>query len=181
PEMLVHTDWPTYKAADLADPQADAEMLWVIDLIEQIRSLRAEVHVPVGAKIPLIQIELDDAGQGALDRNRSLIERLARVPEFLTAEVAPKGSVTLPVQGGTFCLPLAGVIDVAEEKARLDKALGKLTKEMGGLKGKLGNEKFLANAPEEVVAENRTRLEDLEAEAAKLTAAAARLAEMGEG
>ncbi|MEM6391041.1 MAG: hypothetical protein AAF825_14465, partial [Pseudomonadota bacterium] len=61
------------------------------------------------------------------------------------------------------------------------KALGKLTKEMGGLKGKLGNEKFLANAPEEVVAENRTRLEDLEAEAAKLTAAAARLAEMGEG
>ncbi|MEM8870563.1 MAG: valine--tRNA ligase [Pseudomonadota bacterium] len=178
PKMLVHTDWPTYSAADLADAAADAEMAWVIDLIEQIRSVRAETHVPVGAKVPLIQIELDAAGQDALNRNRSLIERLARVPEFLTADVAPKGAVTLPVQGGTFCLPLADVIDVAAEKSRLTKALAKLEKESGALAGKLNNQKFLANAPEDVVDEARSRLTDLEAELEKLQAAQTRLADM---
>ncbi len=177
PKMLVHTDWPTY-TTDIADPAADAEMLWVIDLIDQIRSVRAETHVPVGAKIPLIQVELDAAGRGALDRNRSLIARLARVSAFESAAAAPKGAVTLPVPGGTFCLPLADVIDIAAEKARLDKATGKLSKEMGGLKGKLGNQKFLANAPEAVVDEARTRLDELEAEAAKLQAALTRLKDM---
>ena len=153
-------------------------MGWVIGLIEDIRSVRAETHVPVGAKIPLIRLELDAAGQAALERNSALIERLARVSEFQTAETAPKGAVTLPVQGGTFCLPLADVIDVDAERTRLEKAVGKLQKEMGGLKGKLNNAKFIANAPEEIVDEARARLEDLEAEAAKLDAAQKRLAEM---
>ncbi|MSU88631.1 valine--tRNA ligase [Rhodobacteraceae bacterium 2CG4] len=178
PKMLVHTDWPEYTEADLANAEADAEMGWVIGLIEDIRSVRAETHVPVGARIPLIRLELDAAGQAALERNRALIERLARVSQFQTAEAAPKGAVTLPVPGGTFCLPLADVIDLDEERARLEKAVGKLQKEMGGLKGKLNNAKFIANAPEEIVDEARARLEDLEAEAAKLAAAQKRLAEM---
>ncbi|NNU81351.1 valine--tRNA ligase [Halovulum dunhuangense] len=175
-KMLVHADWPTYTASQLADAEADAEMGWVIGLIEDIRSVRAETRVPVGAKVPLIQLDLDAAGQAALARNRALIERLARVSEFQTAAAAPKGAVTLPVPGGTFCLPLADVIDLDEERARLEKALGKLQKEMGGLKAKLSNEKFVANAPEEVVDEARARLEELEADEAKLNAAGARLA-----
>ncbi|MHA3913755.1 valine--tRNA ligase [Halovulum sp. GXIMD14793] len=177
-KMLVHADWPGYTAADLVDAEADAEMSWVIDLIEQIRSVRAEMRVPAGAKIPLIQLSLDDRGQGALDRNKALVERLARVPEFQTADSAPKGAVTLPVEGGIFCLPLADHIDVAEEKARLEKGLQKLDKEIGGLKDKLANEKFIANAPEEVVAENRNRLEAAGEEAAKMRAAVERLAAM---
>ncbi|MBD3624384.1 MAG: valine--tRNA ligase, partial [Rhodobacteraceae bacterium] len=139
PKMLVHTDWPEYSEADLANAEADAEMGWVIGLIEDIRSVRAETHVPVGAKIPLIRLELDAAGQAALERNSALIERLARVSEFQTAETAPKGAVTLPVQGGTFCLPLADVIDIAAERTRLEKAVGKLQQEMGGLNGELNN------------------------------------------
>ena len=146
-KMLVHADWPTYTAADYADAEADAEMGWVIGLIEDIRSVRAETHVPVGAKVPLIQVELDEAGGRALERNRALIERLARVAEFQTADAPPKGAVTIPVQGGLFCLPLADVIDIAAERARLDKATDKLGKEMGGLEKKLSNEKFIANAP----------------------------------
>ncbi len=177
-KMLVHADWPTYTEAELANAEADREMGWVIDLIEQIRSLRAETHVPVGAKIPLIQLDLDAAGQGALERNWPLIARLARISELEHREVAPKGAVTLPMPGATFCLPLADVIDIAEEKARLEKALGKLGKERGGLAGKLGNAKFVANAPEEVVTEARTRLEELTAEIDKLNAAQSRLAEM---
>ena len=178
PKMLVHAAWPTYSTADMADAEADAEMGWVITLIEDIRSVRAETHVPVGAKVPLIQIELDAAGAGALERNRALIERLARVEEFQTADAPPKGAVTLPVQGGLFCLPLAGVIDVAEERARLEKAVDKLGKEIAGLEKKLANDKFVANAPEEVVDEARARLDDLQEEAAKLRAAQTRLKDL---
>ena len=174
---LVHGDWPTY-GPEVADADADAEMGWVIGLIEDVRSARAQLRVPAGAKLPLIELSLDGPGRARLDRNRDLIARLARVSEFEMAETAPKGAVTLPVEGGAFCLPLDGVIDVAEEKARLEKAMGKLQKEMGGLKGKLSNEKFLANAPEEVVDEQRTRLEAAEDEATKLEAALGRLAEM---
>ncbi|MEO0911799.1 MAG: valine--tRNA ligase [Pseudomonadota bacterium] len=177
--MLVHEDWPTYTSAELSDPEADREMRWVVELIEQIRSLRAEVRVPVGAKIPLIQLDLDVAGQGALERNWPLIQRLARITEIERLDAAPKGAVTLPMPGGTFCLPLADVIDIAEEKARLAKAKGKLEKEKGGLSGKLGNAKFIANAPEEVVDEARTRLEELEAEIDKLAQAETRLEAMG--
>ncbi|MEO0387875.1 MAG: class I tRNA ligase family protein, partial [Pseudomonadota bacterium] len=176
PQVLALTPWPEPGA--IATPEADREMLWVIDLIEQIRSVRAETHVPVGARIPLVQLDLDAAGQGALDRNWSLISRLARVPAVTAAEDAPKGAVTLAVPGGTFCLPLADVIDIGAEMARLAKTLTKLGKEREGLSKKLGNAKFLQNAPEEVVDETRTRLEGLMAEIAKLDAAKTRLATM---
>ncbi len=81
--------------------------------------------------------------------------------------------------GGTFALPLAGVIDIAEEKARLEKALGKLAKELGGLRGRLNNPKFVASAPDEVVAEATENLAAREEEEGKLKAALARLAEIG--
>ena len=176
--MLIHQDWPTF-GADLADADADAEMAWVIGLIESIRSARAELGVNAGAKLPLIQLELDVVGQGRLDRNRALIARLARVSEFDAADSAPKGSVTLPVAGGAFCLPLADVIDVAAEKARLEKGLAKLDKELGGLRGKLTNKKFTANAPDHVVEDQKSRLAAAEVEQSKLMAALSRLEAMG--
>jgi len=77
------------------------------------------------------------------------------------------------------CGEVAGVIDVDAEQARLDKALGKLEKEIAGVEAKLANEKFLANAPEAVVEEQRERRAAAEAEREKLEAAKARLAEMG--
>ncbi len=158
-KMLVHADWPTYTAADLVDADAAREMNWVVGLIEQIRSVRVEMHVNAGAKIPMLQLELDASGKGALQRNLPMIMRLARVTEISEASEAPKGSVTLAVEGGTFCLPLADVIDVEAEKARLTKTIEKLEKELNMIKGKLVNDKFVANAPAAVVAENRTRVE----------------------
>ncbi|MEL7343804.1 MAG: valine--tRNA ligase [Pseudomonadota bacterium] len=175
---LVHGDWPTYMTAQLVDQTADTEMNWVIRLIEQIRSVRAETGVPAGAKVTLIDLGLDDVAQKSLSNNRALIERMARIETFGSADSAPKGAVTIPVQGGTFCLPLAGVIDIAAESARLSKALEKNAKELGGLTGRLNNAKFVANAPEEVVAEAKARMAELEDEAAKLQAAQARLAEL---
>ncbi len=176
--MLVHQDWPELPES-LIDADADREMNWVISLIENIRSVRAEMRVPAGAKIPMVQLELDENGQAALARNEVLVKRLARVEEITQAAEAPKGAVTVAVEGGTFCLPLADIIDVAAEKARLDKAMLKLSKEIGGLKGKLGNEKFLARAPEAVVAENRAGLARAEEEAAKITEALKRLEALG--
>ncbi len=159
PNMLVHEDWPTYTSADLLDADASREMNWVVGLIEQIRSVRAEMRVNAGAKIPMVQLELDDLGKAALERNLPMIMRLARIEELTEASEAPKGSVTMAVEGGTFCLPLADIIDVDAEKARLTKLIEKLEKELNGIKGKLSNEKFVNNAPEAVVAENRARIE----------------------
>jgi valyl-tRNA synthetase len=177
--MLIHADWPTYTAADLVDADADREMNWVLTLIEEIRSSRAQMHVPAGLKLAMLQLDLDDAGQGAWDRNETLIKRLARIDSLSAVDAAPKGCITIAVEGGTFALPLADVIDVAEEKARLEKSLQKLAKELGGLQGRLKNPKFVASAPDEVVEETRELAAQKEDEKAKLEAALVRLAELG--
>ncbi|MFZ8958264.1 MAG: valine--tRNA ligase [Paracoccaceae bacterium] len=178
PKMLVHTDWPDY-GAELVDAEAAREMTWVISLIEEIRSVRAQMHVPVGLKVQLLQLDLDARGQAAWGNNAAMIERLARISELTHAQTMPKGAVTVAVEGGTFGLPVADLIDVAEEKARLQKLLDKLAKEIGGLKGRVNTPKFVASAPEDVVAEARENLAAREEEEAKIKTAFARLAELG--
>ena len=175
--LLVLTDWPAYDLT-LVDPAADREMTWVTTLIEEIRSARAQMHVPVGLKLDLVATTLTDEARTAFTRNEALIRRLARIDGFSEGP-APKGAISLALEGAAFALPLDGVIDIAEEKARLQKSLDKLGKEIGGLKGRLNNPNFAASAPEEVVDEARANLEAREDEAAKLAAAIKRLAEIG--
>ncbi len=176
-KMLVHADWPSY-GAELIDQNADREMNWVIGLIESIRSARAQVRVPVGLYIPVLCTDLDTAGQAAWERNEVMIKRLARVDSLTMSDTLPKGCITIAVEGGSFALPLSDVIDVAQEKARLEKTLGKLAKELGGLRGRLNNPKFVASAPEDVVNEARENLVLREEEEAKLRAALDQLAEL---
>ncbi|PUB16175.1 valine--tRNA ligase [Yoonia sediminilitoris] len=178
-KMLIHADWPTYAAADLVDTDADREMNWVIGLIENVRSARAQVHVPAGAKVPLLVTGLDEKGQSAWDNNHVLIQRLARIESLSNVDRFPKGCVTVPMDGGTFGIPLEGLIDVDAEIARLEKTLQKLAKELGGLRGRLNNPKFAASAPEDVVAEARENLRLRETEESELKAAIARLQELG--
>jgi valyl-tRNA synthetase len=137
------------------------------------------MHVPAGLKVLLLQVDLDARGQAAFDRNAAMIERLARVSEVSRVAEMPKGAVTVAVEGGMFGLPIADLIDVAEEKARLDKVLQKLDKEIGGLSGRLNNPKFIESAPEEIVDEARENLAAREEEAAKIRAALERLAAIG--
>ncbi|SPJ23787.1 valine--tRNA ligase [Palleronia abyssalis] len=174
---LVHAPWPDYTAAALIDPAADREMSWVIGLIEQIRSVRGEMNVPASLHAPLLMVELDDDGRRAFDRNRALIERLARLGD-VSEGPAPKGAMILPVQGGSFALPLADIIDVDAEKARVEKALGKLDKDIRGLERRLKNPKFRESAPEEVVAETEALLADKTADRNRMKEAEARLAEI---
>jgi valyl-tRNA synthetase len=176
-KLLVHTDWPTY-VGQHHDKLAEEEMTFVTDLIDEIRSARAQVHVPVGLKCDLIATELSPAARAAWERNETLIRRMARVEGFSEGP-APKGSIALAMDGAAFALPLAGLIDIAEEKARLSKALEKLGKEISGLKGRLDNPNFVKSAPEDVIIEARANLEAREDEAAKVSAAIARLAEIG--
>ncbi|MDX1784736.1 MAG: valine--tRNA ligase [Roseovarius sp.] len=178
-KMLIHTPWPTYQPADLVDENADREMNWVISLIESVRSARAQMHVPAGLKIPMVVTTLDEAGQAAWDRNEAMIKRLARVDSLTHVDTFPKGCLTVAVEGGSFGLPLADIIDIGEEKARLEKTLTKLDKELGGLRGRLKNPKFVASAPDEVVEETKQNLALREEEAAQLRAALERLNEIG--
>ena len=175
-KLLVHTDWPAYP--DLADKEAEAEMSFVTGLIDEIRSARAQVHVPVGLKCDLVATELSPAARAAWDRNEALIRRMARIESFAEG-AAPKGSIAIAMEGAAFALPLAGLIDIAEEKARLAKGLDKLKKEIGGLKGRLDNPNFVKSAPEDVILEARANLEARMDEAAKIEAAVKRLAEIG--
>ena len=77
-KLLCHADWPGY-GAELIDPAADAEMNWVIGLIEEIRSVRAQMHVPAGARVTLVAARPRRRAQAeALERNRAMVARLAR-------------------------------------------------------------------------------------------------------
>ncbi len=175
---LIHTDWPTYEAADLVNAAADREMNWVISLIEGIRSARAQMNVPAGLKIPVVQTDSDASSDTALHNNLAMIQKLARVVSITKQDTAPKGSITVATAGATFALPLADIIDVDAEKERLSKALGKIEKEIGGLNGRLKNPKFVASAPAEVVAEAKENLALRSDEAAQLQAALDRLNEI---
>ena len=178
PKMLIHADWPTY-GAELIDEAADREMNWVISVIENTRSARAQMHVPAGLQVPMIVTQMDPAAKAAWEANAPLIQRLARIESLTEAGAMPKGTITIPAEGATFGLPLADIIDIDEEKARLEKTLGKLAKELGGLRGRLNNPKFAESAPEEVVEETRANLAARESEEAQLKEALARLSEVG--
>ncbi|MBP9183790.1 MAG: valine--tRNA ligase [Fuscovulum sp.] len=176
-KLLVHTDWPTLPAT-LIDKAAEGEMTFVTTLIDDIRSARAQVHVPVGLKADLVATSLTDDARLAFQRNETLIKRLARVDQ-VTEGAGPKGSIAVSAEGAAFAIPLQGLIDIAEEKSRLQKALDKLTKEIAGLKGRLDNPNFAKSAPEDVVMEAQSNLEARQIEAAKIEAALTRLADLG--
>ena len=177
-QMLVHQDWPDY-GLELVDAAASEEISWVIALIDAIRSARAQMNVPAGAKVPLVQVAISPAGEAALAANMAQIKQMARITEVTQVPEMPKGAITITAPQATFGLPLADIIDVAAEKMRLEKSMGKLAKELGGLRGRLNNPKFAISAPPEVLAETQANLEAREEEEAKIATALARLEEIG--
>lgn len=175
---LIVADWPLYNEA-LIDADADHEMDWTVRLISEIRTARSEMNVPAGAKIDMLIEGASDKTKAALEHQGAVIKRLARL-ETITAHKgdAPKGAVQVVVDEATIFLPLAGVIDIAAEKARLQKRLDKLEKEAGGIRGRLNNQGFVAKAPESVIAENRKNLQEAELKAEKIKEGLERLAQL---
>ena len=176
---LMVQPWPDYDAA-LKSGQATAEVDWAIKLITTIRSLRADLNVPAGSGVPVYLTGISEASRAAVQAQMPAVKRLAKVTAVhfadseQTAEVA-RGAVQAVVEEATLFVPVADVIDVDAEKARLTREIKKIQGYAGGLEKKLANEKFTANAPENIVAGERVKLRDAQATLAKLNAAMARL------
>ena len=178
-KLLIHADWPTY-GTELIDSVADQEMNWAINLIENIRSVRGEMNVPAGLKIPLIMINLDNSKRPGWNFNTDLIMKLARIEKITENAKLPKGCVNITVNGGEFALPLAEIIDISSEKKRLEKNLTKIENEIRSLKGRLENNKFLESAPETVVAQTQVDYNLKRQEIEKITNAINRLKDIEE-
>ena len=172
---LVACAWPKY-GPELTDAAANAEMDWVVRLISQIRAVRSEMNVPPAAQIPLLLKDAAADHLAALETHRDLILRLARLTkaEVLSGTV-PKGAVQDVLDEATIVLPIADVIDLEAEKARLAKEIAKQDAEIKRFEGKLANEKFVANAPAEVVETEREKLSEARAARARLDEALKRL------
>ncbi len=173
---LIGEAWPA--AAPVAEAEAArAELDWVVSLISEVRGVRAEVNVPPSVTTPLLVKDATPETLARAGRWIEAIRRLGRVTEIRPLEGEPPRGVAQAVLGeATVMLPLAEVIDLGAERARLAKARSAAEGEARKIAAKLGNADFVARAPEEVVEENRERLEAAEAEMARLDAALARIA-----
>jgi valyl-tRNA synthetase len=175
PCSLIGTAWPEPVGVPGAD-SARAELDWVVRLISLVRSVRAEMNVPPSKPSPVLLQAASAEALGRVDRWMEAIRRLARASEVspLVRDV-PKGSAQAVLDEATIVLPLEGLIDIAAERARLTKERDRLATDAKKTAQKLANVDFVSRAPEEVVAENRERLEAAESEVARLQAALDRL------
>jgi valyl-tRNA synthetase len=155
--MLVLSEWPNLSG--LEDAAADAELNWLIDVITNVRSVRSEMNVPASAKLPLVVVGAGEQTLARLVAGTSLITRLARLENISPQTNVPGESAQFVVGEATWALPLAEFIDIPTERTRLEKEVGKLDAEMSQIDKKLGNEQFVAKAPEEVIEEQKTRRE----------------------
>lgn len=155
--LLCHAAWPSlqYSDADAAD-----EINWLVELVTQIRSVKAEMNIKPSQILQLDVVDANDVAKARLDTHSAALRQLARVKPVSAVDVAPKGSAQIVIGEATYCLPLEGIVDFAEERARLEKEIKKLDGEIKRLDGKLGNAKFVANAPEAVVEEEKQKLSD---------------------
>ncbi|RDE09287.1 valine--tRNA ligase [Pelagibacterium lacus] len=170
---LMLSAWPDLSG--LSFPKAEAELNWLVEVISAIRSVRTEMNVPAGAKVPLVVIGGNGETTNRITVHQPAIERLARVSDISAAEAVPASSAQFIVGEATWALPLAELIDLDAERQRLAKEVKKLDGEIAGLGKKLGNEQFLAKAPEEVVEEQRERLAEAQTRREKLQSALAGL------
>jgi len=171
--LLALTTWPTLEG--LTDDAAEAEIGWVVDLVTAIRSVRAEMNIPPATLTPLVLAGPSAETKGRAQRWNEVIRRMARLADISFAASAPEGAVQLLVRGEVAALPLKGVIDFSAEKARLDKELAKAEADIKRVDAKLANEKFVANAPEEIVEEEKEKRDAAVARKAKILEALERL------
>ena len=167
--FLMLQSWPEYDIA--RDAEADDEIQWVIDLITEVRSLRNDLGVPAGSKIPLSLVKAGPVIEDRAYRHEDILKRIARLEDIVVSEAVPDGAVSTVVGETVVALGIADQIDVAEARKRLDKEIGQLDKDIMSTEKKLGNEAFVSKAPPEIVEENRERIVDWTGRREKLKAA----------
>jgi valyl-tRNA synthetase len=172
--ILALSAWPELDG--LANDSADREIGWLIELVQEIRSVRNEMNVPAGAKIPLVIVGADVATRARCDWHEETIARLARLDDEISFEDSPPNGAALIVTGETTAaIPLDGVIDMHAEKDRLTKEVDEATVLLGKEMTKLDNPQFVAKANPEAVETARERVEEFEGRIARLSAALKRL------
>jgi valyl-tRNA synthetase len=172
--FLMLQKWPTETA--FAHAGAKAEIEWLIGMITEIRSLRNDLGVPAGAKVPMMLVNPSATDTGRLQRHDDVLRRMARLDDTGAADALPAGSVSTVVGGSVLALKIGDLIDKAEAQKRLDKEIATLEKDILSTEKKLANSDFVARAPEEIVEENRERVKDWTVRRDKLKAARASLA-----
>lgn len=172
---LINGVWPDY--AGLSAPDAQADMDWVVEVVSAIRSVRSEMNVPPKARLDVSVKDADAAAQARLRDYGPLIEANARLSSIVVADgdLNIAGAVQAVVGSLTLVLPLADVIDLDQERARLTKEIAKHDDEIAKVGKKLNNPGFVAKAPPEVVEENRSRVQAAEDAKAKVLEALKRL------
>jgi valyl-tRNA synthetase len=172
--MLMLSPWPDLSGLP-AHEDARTEMNWLIDLIGNVRSVRAEMNVPPAARITLILKDANEGSAGRLSRHRDLVLTLARLSSARVSSEIPKGSAQFVIGEAVAALPLGDVIDVDKERARLTKEIKKTEDEIARIDGKLSNAAFVAKAPAEVIDEQKEKRAEYAAIASRLTEAVNRL------
>lgn len=168
--------WPVYDAQFEA-PEAVRDMELLMDIIRAVRNIRAEVNVPMSKKIELLVKPSSQDVETILSRNEEYLRRFCSTSELsISAELAsPDKAMTAVVTGAELFLPLAGLIDIAQEVARLEKEMQTLIGEVTRIEKKLSNEGFIAKAPAKVIEEEKAKMADY---ADKRDKVVARLAEL---
>jgi valyl-tRNA synthetase len=150
--------------AELIDERAEWEMQAVIDLISRVRNIRAEMNIKPTERVRLLVGATDERLRAVFTASTDQIARLARASDISVRErqEAPRASARAVLAGGAeVAVPLEGLIDFAQESARLERERDKLRKEAARLEAQLANPQFIERAPVEKVNELRARLADI--------------------
>ena len=175
---LIGAAWPDLPDAWL-DAAASEEINWLIQSVTQIRSSRAEIGVPPGARLTLALYNPAPDVAARFERHGDLLRGLARLEAITTVGVQPEGSISILIGGASAFLPLAGLVDIGAERTRLTREIAAFDSDIDHVNKKLGNPNFVGRAAPEVVEEQREKLAEAEAGRAKLQAALARLDAVG--
>jgi valyl-tRNA synthetase len=145
------------------DSDATEEIAWIKDFVIGIRQVRGEMNISPAKRLPVLLADLDGRDEERLQRNRDYLKALARLEriESAAAAAADGAVATALVRQFHILVPLAGLIDVDAERARLNKQRGRLQQDLGKTAAKLANQNFVANAPPAVVQKERDRAADL--------------------
>ena len=164
-ESLVVATYPTVHPEQM-DEKAAEEMEFLMDFIRSVRTVRNEMNTPLSKPINIIAKVSDAAHYAILQENESYIARFSNPEEFVYGEdvEAPSDAVTSVITGAEIYLPLAGLINIEDEIARLEKEAEKLQQEVDRVEKKLSNEKFVAKAPAAVVEAERAKGADYQAQ-----------------
>jgi len=146
-------------------------MDWLIRIISEIRSVRADMNVPGGAKIPLMVKDACDETKDGFNTFDEILKRMARLESITFVDEPPKGAIQAVVDKITLILPIADIIDLDAEKDRLKKQLSKLEDDINKVSQQLDNKNFVERAPAEVIAEKEEQREAAKATHEKISAA----------